>query len=232
MRHDRPFMMRTLTREALSTLSSRPLSAARNATKADVVAVVWEGAEIVVKDFRKRGVLVRETIGRFSIARESRAYARLGGLAGVPAFFGRIDAHAFACALVPGRALPSHPRGSIPPDFFRALGERLAAIHGRGVAIADLHHRNVLVDETTGAPTIIDFSLALVRPASWNLPGTWLFERAERLDRIALERIRLRYELGASPSDARASESGPPPRFYAWGRALKRGLARIRGKRS
>ena len=90
----------------------------------------------------------------------------------------------------------------------------------------------VLVEEPTGAPAVIDFSLALVRPASWNLPGRWLFERAQRLDRLALERIRLRYQAGASASDARAEQAGPPPRFHAWGRALKRGLARVRGKRS
>lgn len=215
------------TREELSRLSARPLSQARNRTKADVVLVSWEGAGIVVKDFRERGVVVRETIGRFSIARECRAYGRLRGLPGVPAFLGRIDAYAVAVAFVPGRALPSHPKGSLPPALFHALGDLLAAIHARGVAIADLHHRNIIVGEG-GAPSIIDYSLALVRPSSWNLPGLWVFGRALRLDAIALERIRQRYEAGASG----AAGSVPSSRLYAWGRALKSLSARIRRKHS
>lgn len=220
--------MRTLTREELSRLSRRSLSPARNRTKADVVVVSWEGAAVVVKDFRERGAFVRETIGRFSIARECRAYGRLAGLPGIPAFLGRIDAHAFAVAFVPGRALPAHARHSLPPSLFRALGELLAAIHARDVAIADLHHRNVLVAEATGTPSIVDFSLALVRPASWNLAGRWLFDRAAKLDWVALDRIRRRYEARAGE----AAEEIPPPRLYVWGRALKRVSARIRRKRS
>ena len=220
--------MRTPTREEMSRLSARPLSRARNRTKADVVLVPWEGTGIVVKDFRERGVLVRETIGRFSIARECRAYGRLTGLAGVPAFAGRIDAHAFAVAFVPGKALPSHPRRSLPPALFGALAELLERIHARGVAIADLHHRNIIVGEAGAPPSIIDFSLALVRPSSWNLPGRWIFERALRLDRVALERIRRRYEAGA----AEAEGAVPSSRLYAWGRSFKSLSKRIRRKHS
>jgi len=220
--------MRTPTREELSRLSARPLSPARNRTKADVVLVPWEGTGIVVKDFRERGVLVRETIGRFSIARECRAYGRLSGLAGVPAFVGRIDAHAFAVALVPGKPLPSHPRRSLPPELFSALTELLERIHGRGVAIADLHHRNIIVGEAGDPPSIIDFSLAVVRHSSWNLPGRWIFERAQELDRIAMERIRRRYETGADENE----DEIPPSRLYAWGRSFKNLSQRIRRKHS
>jgi hypothetical protein len=220
--------MRTPTREELSRLSARPLSQARNRTKADVVLVSWEGAGIVVKDFRERGVLVRETIGRFSIARECRAYAHLAGIAGVPAFVGRIDAYAFAAAFVPGKALPAHPKRSLPPALFRALEGVLAAIHARGIAIADLHHRNIIVAEPDGAPSIIDFSLALLRPASWNLPGRWIWGRAAKLDALALERIRNRYEAGGPGPSAAV----PSSRLYRWGRSLKGLSARIRRKHS
>ena len=171
---------------------------------------------------------MRETIGRFSIARECRAYGRLAGLAGVPAFLGRIDAHAFAVAFVPGKTLPEHPRHSLGPALFRRLRALVDAIHARGVPIADLHHRNVLVAADAASASIVDFSLALVRPSSWNLPGRWLYAHAEQLDAHALERIRLRYEAGASAEPAPDDR----PRFYAWGRSLKSLSARIRGKRS
>src|SRR5262245_22428928 len=38
--------MKTLTREELSRLSPRPLSRARNATKADVTLVSWDGDDV------------------------------------------------------------------------------------------------------------------------------------------------------------------------------------------
>jgi hypothetical protein len=220
--------MTTPTREELTRLSARPLSAARNRTKAEVVLVSWRGADIVVKDFRVRGFFVRETIGRFSIARECRAYRRLAGLPGVPAFIGRIDAHAFAAAFVPGTALPSHSKRSLPPTLFTALAALLSAIHDRGIAIADLHHRNIIVGEGAGSCSIIDFSLALVRPASWNLPGRWIWARAANLDTLALERIRLRYQTGAAVD----ADAVPSSRLYAWGRSLKSLSARIRRKHS
>src|SRR5712691_7085877 len=96
-----PPPMRILTREELARHPSWLLSSGRNRTKADVRAFEIDGERIIVKDFRGRGSLVRGTIGRFSIARECRAYGRLGSVAGIPRFYGRIDAHALACAFVP-----------------------------------------------------------------------------------------------------------------------------------
>ena len=190
--------MPTVTREELSRRPSRLLSAGRNRTKADVLLFDLGQESVVVKDFGPRGLIVRSTIGRFSVSRECRAYERLTGLPGVPAFRGRLDAHAFACAFARGRPLPEYARRSLPSSFFRDLEGLLERIHERGVALADLHHRNVIVEEKTGSPALIDFSLALVRPSPWNLPGRWLFERARRLDRIAVERMRLRYEMPAA----------------------------------
>lgn len=211
--------MELLTRDHLSRLPSRPLSPGRNRTKADVFLVEWNSAQVVVKDFRPRGLLVRNTIGRFSVSRECRACARLGGLAGIPRLVGRIDPHAFAYAFVPGNPLPSVAKRSLPVCFFTSLEQLLTAIHGRGVALTDLHHRNVIIGGPSGSPVLIDFSLALLRPAKWNLPGRWLFQRAQELDRIALARIRQRYESRgqtagsadpAAPAEPPGGREGPP----------------------
>lgn len=207
------------TREDLSRSPSRLLSAGRNRTKADVRLVEIDRVGIVVKDFRERSFVVRHTIGRFSLSREARAYARLEALSGIPAFYGRIDAHALAFGYLAGSSLPEHRRRSVPAAFFGALAQLLDQVHERGVAIVDLHHRNVLVEAGTGRPALIDFSLALVRPRPWNLLGLWVFERARRLDRIALDRIRLRYE--ARPAGSAEPPPSTPPRVYRWGRAVK-----------
>src|SRR5262249_14766262 len=161
--------------DRLSRLPARRFSRARNRTKADLLLVDREREDpLVVKDFRPRGFIVRNTIGRFSVARECRAYERLAGIEGIPAFAGRVDAHARASLYRRGEALTSRPRRSLPASFFEALEELLAAVHARGVAIADLHHRNVIVDPGAARPSLVDFSLAVVRPAGWNLPGRWL----------------------------------------------------------
>jgi predicted Ser/Thr protein kinase len=236
--------MQTLTRDTLKARPSRLLSAGRNRTKADVSLIELGPEKVVLKDFRGRGFVVRNTIGRFSVSRECRALGRLAGVPGIPALLGRIDAHAVAWAWVEGRPLPQLKARSLPSAFFDALETLLAAVHGRGVAVGDLHHRNVIVSAPTGAPSLIDFSLAVARPASrWNLPGRWLFEKAAELDRVAADRIRLRYQQpaasaagpgrgggGADRSGAGASSPIETPSWYGWGRALKRLSRRIRGK--
>jgi hypothetical protein len=251
-----------LQRSALAS-SARRLSTAPTG-RADVVLVEREGGALVVKDFRPRGILVRNTIGRFSVARECRAYERLQGIEGIARFGGRVDAHALAYAYRAGSSLQESPRGSLPAAFFAALERLLAAVHERGVAIADLHHRNVLVEPAREAshsdprevmlddprsamvllddprsamvlrPGLIDFSLALVRPSSWNLPGRWLFRRAQELDRIALARIRARYEFQAclaGPSRNGEIDALSGPGWYRVGRRIKSALRRLRGKR-
>src|SRR2546425_13126357 len=103
----------SLTRDQILRLPSRRLSPGRNRTKADLLLVEWGGKQVVVKDFRPRGLLVRNTIGRFSIARECSAYGRLGGVAGIARLLGRIDAHAFAYSYCAGDPLPSLPKKSL-----------------------------------------------------------------------------------------------------------------------
>src|SRR5213594_2759177 len=113
--------MTPLTRDELARLPKELLSSGRNRTKADVILVDRGGGRLVAKDFRARGVLVRNTIGRFSISRECRAYARFWETPGLPRFLGRIDGHAFAYTYIAGAPLPRLPRLSLPSAFFRAL---------------------------------------------------------------------------------------------------------------
>lgn len=197
-----------------------------------MIVVETGSRAIVVKDFRSRGVVVRNTIGWFSVWREGRALARLAGLSGIPELIGTIDRFAIAWVFVEGEPLPRLPRASLPASFFDALDRLLERVHERGVGIADLHHRNVL--RTTGAdPALIDFSLAVLRPrGAWNLPMTWAFARASELDRLAARRIRARYQERGADGSAAAPDPDTirQPAFYRFGRALKRWIARARGR--
>jgi len=202
------------------------LSKGRNATKADVTVHRLmstldartdsprdsEGTLVVLKDFSARGPLVRATLARFSTAREARAYAQLSGLRGIPGFMGRVGGTALTTAFVPGRSLRDVPRRSLPPSFFTDLERLIASVHARGVALTDLHHRNVIVREDDGSPVLVDFSLAMVRPAAWNPIGRWFFDQAQRLDRLAFERIRERYMAPAGGKSVSPGTSPAPAR--------------------
>ena len=80
-------------------------------------------------------------------------------------------------------------------------------------------------------PALIDFSLAMKRPSRWNLAGRWVFHQAQELDRIAVERIRARYEVLSDGPPLPAAPSVPAPfGLYVIGRFVKRSLRRARGK--
>src|SRR5687767_13927684 len=81
-----------LTREQLERGGGQVISPGRWAN-AVLRVFQHDGEQWVVKDFRSRSSVVRNTIGRLLIRREWRALRRLDGLAGVPAAALRIDAH-------------------------------------------------------------------------------------------------------------------------------------------
>lgn len=115
------------------------------------------GVDWVVKDFRPRLWLIRNTYGRHMIRREFRALDRLKGVRGVPQDAFRVDAFALAYRYMRGTTLISSGPGWPPPSYYPAL-ERLAMeIHARGIAHLDLRYRrNVLILED-GTPAVIDF---------------------------------------------------------------------------
>lgn len=117
-----------------------------------------EGGRWVVKDFRPRSFVVRNTIGRLLIRREMRALRRLAGVAGVPAGAFRVDAHALAYRFIPGVPLNHADLGARAVDFFTKLERLLTEVHAvGGILHLDVRNgRNVLVSER-GEPVLIDF---------------------------------------------------------------------------
>jgi RIO-like serine/threonine protein kinase len=154
----------------------------------DVLLVAGEDdARLVVKDFRPRGALVRNTLGRWITAREVRAWRALDGHPAVPRYLGGIDALAFAVEYRPGRKMARKLAAELPPDFLTRLARAIEDMHERGVAHLDLRHRsNVLLDDS-GAPVLIDFGSAVTfRPGGW--PARLLLPAFGWLDRRALRK--------------------------------------------
>jgi RIO-like serine/threonine protein kinase len=133
----------------------------------------------VVKDFRPRSFLLRNTIGRFLVRREVRVLRRLAGLQGVAQDAFRLDAHALAYRFVPGVTLNQADLGARAPQFFAALERLLQQVHVRaGVLHLDVRNaRNVLVSER-GDPVLLDFQSHL--STRWMPDGMRRF--AERFD--------------------------------------------------
>jgi serine/threonine protein kinase len=124
--------------------------------KPDLYKVEVGDQIFMVKDVRKRGFLLRWTLGLWLIHKEWKIYSRLKGLKGIPQPVERIDCFAFAMEYIPGAPIE---RGKIIPSlFFSDLDQVLKAIHSRGVVHMDLRHKgNILVSEK-GEPFLIDFN--------------------------------------------------------------------------
>jgi len=189
----------------------------RNATKADVRVETREGREVVVKDFGARSLPVRLLVGRPALRREARVYARLAGVPGIPACLGLEGPDRLVLERAPGTPLDRLRPGKVPAAVFDDLDRVLGEIHARGVAIADLHRSNVLVDGER--VHVIDFAIARIarRP---DRPG-WLVRRLQELDRHAAARLRARY-LGLPEPRPRGLFGA----LYRAGRALKKLLRR------
>jgi hypothetical protein len=132
--------------------------------KADLWLAERDGQAVVVKDFARKGGLVR-SIGRLQVARECRAYRRLDGTAGLPRFHGRVDRWALAIERVDAYPLIHRWRSHEPASLLRQLGEIVARMHAAGVVHLDLRSRdNVLVDPA-GRVFVVDFASAVcLRP--------------------------------------------------------------------
>lgn len=152
---------------------------------ANAVLYLFEhgGARWVVKDFRPRGFLARNFIGRFLVGREFGALSRLAGIPATPQGAFRIDAYALAYRYVPGRDLRGMRDVTFPRDFFPNLELGLREMHARArLAHFDLRNaKNILMGES-GQPLLLDFQSAV--GTGW-MPGP-LRRFAERVDLAAI----------------------------------------------
>ncbi len=167
-------------------------------------------------------------IGRLLIRHESRLYALVDGIDGIPKFVGRWGDNAFAHAFIPGHQLTRNE--FVNDEFFDRLSDLIYELHRRDVAYVDMEKaENVLVGEDD-RPYLIDFQI------SWHL-------RPNRGGRTSLARFVLRVLQDAdryhllkhrrrqrpdlmSPADLAASYT--PPLSISWHRYLFRPLTRLR----
>jgi hypothetical protein len=179
----------------------------RNRTKAVIDRVDAGDGPFVVKDVATRPFWVRAVLGPWQLRRETRAYARLAGLEGIPRLLGVVDRQAIALQFIDGHPLQSLPRGSIDAVFFDRLEALMRAVHGRGVAHGDLHHGDVLVGGDA-RPYLVDFSTSWIGEPGSAWPARTIFAQMCRADLRSIAKLRRRYAAGEAPP--------PPPRPWLY----------------
>lgn len=160
------------------------------AASAFVRVVVTTDGPAVRKDFSRSGALVRFTVGALMARREERAYARLGGVAGVPRLLARSSADGLILERIEGRPCAGPGGGAVTQAYFDDLGALLGRLRSRGVLHGDVK-RNALVTPTGGA-ALVDFGASFVVP-TWAGPlGRRLVALAARYDERSIARLKAR----------------------------------------
>lgn len=213
-------------REALAGLVPERRVRGRNVSKADVSLYRIAGRPLAVKDYGPRPFLARHTVGRFLVRRECRVYERMGSDEGLAPFVGRLGPFAFATVWVDAVPLADLTAASVSPEIFDELDAVLARLHGRGIAVADLHHRDVLVAKD-GHVYVVDFAAAFVLGSRPGALRRRLFHRFRAQDDLAAARMRARF-AGRSEEDALAALDPESVRLWERGRRIKSVWDRIR----
>ena len=160
--------------------------------------IIWHieenGVKALVKDYHSNGFVFRNTVGRFLIWRESKAYRRMKGLKGVPAFFGVIDGLALILEEVEGRNVELLEKETrLPVRFFEALRHLVERVHSRGLAHCDLKRApNIMIDRN-GDPCIVDWSAAISKREMRVFPLDRLYRRFIKDDFSAVIKLQLRH---------------------------------------
>ena len=179
--------------------------------KADVLVVDVDGGSVIVKDFSGRSPWVRG-LGRLQIRRETGAYLRLQGVAGVPALVGRIDPFALAIERIDGERLAfAALRPEDAPRHVAQLRTILDAIHARGVVHNDLRGRENVLLRRDGGLALVDFAAAVhLRPGG--LAHRLLFRRLALADEAAF----LKWKGLIAPGSYTEAEEEFLRRFARW----------------
>jgi hypothetical protein len=126
--------------------------------------------------------------------------------------------------------LRDHVGTRLDDDLFDRLELIVEDFHEHGVALADLHHRDVLLGKD-GRLFVVDLATAWVLGPRPGLVRRWLFDRFRESDRVNLARMRARF-TGGDVESAIASVSPAAENWYRRGRRLKGWLDALRGKNS
>jgi RIO-like serine/threonine protein kinase len=191
----------------ISDLPHRNLGVLRkpSSTRPTLWLVEENGMRAVVKDYSSNRFLYRNTIGRFLLWRERKAYRRLKGLRGVPTCYRVIDGLALVIEEISGRNIEGlENEKGLSQEFFHQLQELVKNVHSRGLAHCDLKRApNILLGHDE-KPYLVDWSASISKSEFWLFPLNLIFQRFLQDDLNAITKMRLRHcPESVSPDEAR-----------------------------
>jgi RIO-like serine/threonine protein kinase len=167
---------------------------APSSTRPAIWVVEENGRKAVVKDYSVNGFFYRNVIGRFLVWRENKAYRRLRGLEGVPAFYRVIDGLALVVEKIPGRDLEGlQKETSLSGDFFEDLKAVVERVHRRGLAHCDLKRAPNIFLGDDGKAYILDWSAAISEREFRFFPANRIYKRFLLDDFNAVIKAKLRH---------------------------------------
>lgn len=161
--------------------------------------VIWRiednGEKAIVKDFRFNSFLFRNIVGRFLIWREEKAYRKLKGLKGAPAFYGSIGGVTLIVEEIGGTAIEEMKViSSLDDSFYEALKNLIQEIHKRGLVHCDLKRAPNIILGNDGQPYIVDWASAISGREFRFFPLNKIYERALKDDLNAVTKLRLKHQ--------------------------------------
>ncbi len=165
-----------------------------SSTRPALYLIQEDDVRAVVKDFSPNGNLYRNTVGRFLVWRESKAYRRLTGLKGVPCCFRSIEGIALILEEIPGKNIEDLEKEEmLPKEFFEELRKLVERVHERGLAHCDLKRAPNILLGYDGKPYIVDWSASISETESRFFPLNLLYKRFLLDDFNAITKIQLRH---------------------------------------
>jgi predicted Ser/Thr protein kinase len=188
---------------------------------------------VIIKKAMGRGLI--RAARRAMLRREHAIYARLSGIAGIPACYGLEHGDELVLDFIDGQSLRQANQSAPERElFFSALLELIQAIHRAGVAHGDLKRKDNILLGRDGQPYVIDFGTAIAAPPGCGYLRRKLFELVCRIDLNAW--VKLKYQgnpIPVSPADMQYHRPTLPERVARivrepWRRATLRRWRKLR----
>ncbi len=176
-----------------------------SSTRPALWVVEERGQRVVIKDYSKNSFLFRNTIGRFLVWREFKAYRRLRGLRGIPGFCHVRDGLALVIEEIQGRNVEGMEKETrLSEGFFEELRTLVESVHRRGLAHCDLKRAPNILLGHDGKPHIVDWSSSISKREFRFFPLNLIYNRFLLDDLNAIIKAQLRHcPESVSPEEKR-----------------------------
>jgi len=175
-----------------------------SSTRPKICVVEENGVRAVVKDFSTGRFIFRNTVGRFLVWREAKAYKRLENIRGIPALYRVIDGLAIVIEEIPSTNLEDlETEKKLPDKFFDDLRDLVDRCHERGMAHCDLKRAPNTLLGHDGLPYVIDWGASISEREFRLFPLSHVYRRFLLDDYMAIIKLKLRHVPGAVTREER-----------------------------